>query len=100
VAKTTKGAIKPRLADAPDEKRFWLADGRYLKNLDELAAALRDMSAETFAYHVNEGKNDFAIWVRDVFGDNELAAALLKAAGRAQSARTVADRVAFIKSRR
>jgi hypothetical protein len=65
------------------EMYFFLADGRPLKNLLELADALEEMTDEIFQHHVNEQKNDFAKWVSDVFGDEELALKLGHAKSKA-----------------
>jgi len=64
---------KKTLTDAPEDKRFWLCDGRVLKNLKELEQALRTMSEGTYNYHVNKNKNDFFNWIKDVFKENHLA---------------------------
>ena len=57
----------------PEEKRFWLCDGRVLKSLKELREALRYMDNGIFTYHVNENKNDFYNWIKDVIGNEKLA---------------------------
>ncbi|MBS1266958.1 MAG: hypothetical protein MAG795_00928 [Candidatus Woesearchaeota archaeon] len=44
-----------------------------LHNLEELAEALEIMSDESYNHHVNEKKNDFAIWVNDVIKNKELS---------------------------
>jgi hypothetical protein len=95
----TKAMALERLGDVPEDKRFWCHDGRYLKNLEELGAALEEMSDETFGYHSNEGKTDFSNWVRDVIGDEKLARDLLKATSPAQAAQSVSARVKFLKTR-
>ena len=68
----------PLLKNVPSRNEFWLADGRSLKNLKELALALQDMDETTFRRHVNQHKNDFHSWVRDVHQDRKLAGTLLK----------------------
>jgi hypothetical protein len=70
--KAVKNAAKI-LSDVPAEKCFWANNGWIIKNLKELPIALENMSDETFVYHVNKGKNDFAKWIDDVIGDKELA---------------------------
>jgi hypothetical protein len=55
------------------EYYFFVVDGRPLKNLLELADSMEEMTEEAFKHHVTETKNDFAKWVHDVFGDEELA---------------------------
>jgi hypothetical protein len=65
--------------DVPYELRFWVCDGRILKNVNDLANALRTMNKETFKYHVNRDKNDFSAWVAEVIGDKELAERMQRA---------------------
>ncbi len=88
------------LSDVPQEYVFWNNDGRTLKNLNELAQALATMTEGTYIYHAKNEKNDFANWVRDVIGDQKLAAELQKAQNRAQAARVVARRVALLGKKR
>ena len=65
---------KPKIfADVRQEFCFNLADGRQLRNLVELSAALEDMDEATFSHHVNEARNDFANWVKDTMNEAELA---------------------------
>lgn len=96
--KATKSAAKPqpdRLADVPEEKRFYCNDGRIINNMEELVSALKVMSDETFRYHANESKNDFSTWIADVIGDDKLAADLRKVTSREETAKVVAARVAY-----
>ncbi len=62
-----------RFVEAPEDKRFVLNDGRIIKDLKELADALEHMSDDVFRHHVNESKNDFSNWVRDILQEKELA---------------------------
>ncbi len=55
------------------EHFFVLSNGNKLKNLQELEDSLKTMNADVFNFHVNESKNDFANWINDVMGLNELA---------------------------
>ncbi len=80
MAKANKNILdKAWLEDVHKDKVFWCHDNRVMKNLDELVAALRKMSDDTFRYHVTKDKNDFSKWVRDVIGDSTLAEDLQKA---------------------
>ncbi len=97
--KITKTIATKMLANVPEDKRFWCSDARLLQNLQEMESALKDMSDDTFRYHANETKNDFSTWVKDVIGDEKLAGDLRKSTIRAVAAKTVATRVAFLKSR-
>ncbi len=66
------------LLDVKPEHYFLFKDGAVVKNLDELYKTIEKISEDTFKHHVNEQKNDFHNWVRDVFEDKELADNLLK----------------------
>jgi hypothetical protein len=92
----TKTIARERLADVPCEKLFWCSDGRVLKNLSELEMALKQMNEETFRYHSNETKSDFANWVRDVIGDDKLSRDLEKSKTKAQAVKAITDRVVWL----
>lgn len=70
---------KKLLVDAAPEYCFWSSDGAVFKNLKDLKDALKKMNKDVFSNHVNKEKNDFAIWVEEVFGETELAKKLKKA---------------------
>jgi hypothetical protein len=91
-AVVSKAVIKSRLADVPAGKAFLCHDGRVMKNLEELGVALREMSDDTFRYHVTADRNDFSKWVQDVIGDHELSAVLKNSSTRSQAGKLVADR--------
>jgi hypothetical protein len=95
----TKQVAKARLGNVAEEKRFWCNDGRYLSSLEELKTALDGMTDETYLFHSNETKSDFAKWVDEVIGDDKLAADLKKSATRLWAAKCVADRIKFLKNK-
>jgi len=99
IMKIGKDEAKRRLADVPDEKRFWCHDGETIKNVKELRKALTDMSDETFRYHLSEGRNDFSKWIREVVGDDKLAEDLGKAKTRTQASQAVDQRISFLQSK-
>ena len=76
---------KKVLGEAPEEHHFVVADGRKLKNIIELADALETMSEEIFRHHVNEAKNDFSVWVKDVFYEHSLAEDISRAKNRLEA---------------
>jgi hypothetical protein len=55
---------------------FRVHGGGIIKTIPELKKALQRMNDETFGHHVNSCRNDFCIWIRDVFRQRELAAVL------------------------
>lgn len=61
------------LINADEQSSFWVNNGPILKNLKDLKNALLNMNKETFGYHVNKEKNDFAVWVKDALKNNALA---------------------------
>mgnify|MGYP007077445260 CR=1 FL=1 len=52
---------------------FRLMDGSEIKNVQQLAQSIQGMSEDVFYSHLNEEKNDFSSWIKDVFEDHELA---------------------------
>jgi hypothetical protein len=99
IVKIGKEEARRRLADVPDDKRFWCHDGRVMKNLGELRKGLIDISDETFRYHFGEGRNDFSKWIREVVGDEKLANALGKVRSRIQASQAVAERISFLETK-
>ena len=51
---------------------------------------------ETYAFHANTEKNDFANWVRDIIKDEGLSKELQKAPNRVRAAKLVANRIAIL----
>ncbi len=66
------------IQEAQEEEQFVVADGRKLGSIADLAYALDDMPNDIFNHHVNEEKNDFSNWVRDIFNENKLAEDIAK----------------------
>ncbi len=59
--------------NAKPEHYFILITGVPLKNLKELSNALENMNEWVFSHHVNDTRNDFSIWVKDILGETELS---------------------------
>ncbi|MBI2546714.1 hypothetical protein HYV81_06060 [Candidatus Woesearchaeota archaeon] len=70
------------LRDASPEFYFHLSDGRVLRNVNDLLQALKSMSEHVYHHHVNAHRNDFSTWIRDIFGDYNVAHKALSAKGR------------------
>ena len=87
------------LGDVPGDKQFWVHDGPALKNLQELADALRSMNDGIFNYHVNNEKNDFSSWVRDVIGYEKLANELTYSKSKESALRKIKDKIGSLKQK-
>jgi hypothetical protein len=79
------------MKSSPEESKFILNDGTgtSIRNLIELAVAMEQMKHEVYANHVNEQKNDFSNWVRDVLEDRILAANLQEAKNKTDAQITI-----------
>ncbi|WP_332445373.1 hypothetical protein [Dehalococcoides mccartyi] len=96
MAGTLKQEAKRLLSNVPEEYVFWGHDGCVLHNLKELGDAMNIMADETYDFHANAEKNDFANWVRDIIKDKRLSQDLQKATGRDQAAQIVASRISTL----
>jgi hypothetical protein len=85
-AKRGRKKVNKALKNAPEGKKFWLCDGRVVKNIKELEQALRTMSDGTYRYHVNGSKNDFYNWIKYVFRDSKIANEIKKSRNRISAA--------------
>ena len=54
MVKFTKVVATKMLGDVSHDKQFWCSDGRVLRSLLELGAALKEMSGKTSATEGNE----------------------------------------------
>jgi hypothetical protein len=97
MVKVMKERAQRFLGNVPEEYSFRCSDGRTLRNMQELREALISMTDETFVYHANAKKNDFANWVRDIIKDESLAEDVQEASNRARATKTVADRISFLR---
>ncbi len=91
-------ATRDFLANVPDSKVLRSHDGQTFKNLQELAQGLSRMTGKTYAFHVNRCKNNFAKWVREVIGDQELGKDLKQTLTSRDASRKVRDRVYYLSS--
>jgi hypothetical protein len=96
--KTSKNKARQFVADVQCEKVFWSHDGRTFKNMQELALGLISMDDETYMYHANNNKNDFAHWVKEVIGDRETARELETAMSRTEASEKVTNRITYLNS--
>ena len=95
----TKDEAKAYLNDVAPEKCFWVNNGPILKNLDEFANCLPQMSDECFQHHANKEKNDFSNWVNDAIGDKKLANDLLSSKAKGSMVKKVKNRLNSLKKK-
>lgn len=65
------------LADVPEENKFFLRNGKVLRNMKELALEFEEMDDETFNHHVTDERNDFHNWIASTIKDEVLASVIL-----------------------
>ena len=83
--------------DVQPQYHFWVCDGKVLKNIQELQSALKQMSNETYSYHANNEKNDFANWVNDILGNADLAQKLRSARSEQEAAKAVGNTIKAVR---
>jgi len=66
-----------------DGKEFNFFGGKSAHSISELALLLKSLPDSIYSYHVNNGRNDFAVWIRDVFNNDPLAASVGNAKDKA-----------------
>jgi hypothetical protein len=60
--------------DLNDPKEyFWMKNGKVARNIPELVMALTESDEATFAFHKNQGKDDFSSWINGVFRSEVVA---------------------------
>lgn len=66
-------SLKKSKTEMGPDKYFVLCSGGVLKDIKELAYCLDQITDEEFSFHVNQDRNDFHNWIKDVFGETTLA---------------------------
>ena len=93
----TKEEARKYLIDVAPEHCFLVNNGPILKNLDELANSVQQLSGETYRHHVNREKNDFSRWINDAIGDSRLANDLLSSRSRESASKKIKNRLNSLK---
>jgi hypothetical protein len=96
--KTKQDAVRV-LADTSGDKCFFCHDGCVSRNLQQLAECLSHISDDSYNHHVTPAKNDFSIWIRDVFGDDKLANDLARCANRTEAVKAIRERIAWLQKK-
>ncbi len=86
------------MGDVHPDSVFSLRDGSEIKSLKELYSRLQGMDDSVFSHHVNDERNDFSNWVRDVHKDYRLANSLGSSRSREDALKAVGDRLYELKN--
>ena len=81
------------LKDVGEGSHFYSVNGSVVKNYHDLANHLMMMSDDHFRHHVNESRNDFHNWVKDIHKDHHLADKLAKSNSREEMHHHVRTRI-------
>jgi len=68
--------------DTEEKHFFYLKNGSHCKNVLELLNALKKVDDATFNHHVTPEKNDFVLWINNIFNDKALAKELESASSK------------------
>jgi hypothetical protein len=77
------------MRNSSEETKFIQKDGTPIRNVLELSNAMEIMSTEIYTHHVNEQRNDFSNWVRDVMDDRILSKQIQEAKDKTQTQVTI-----------
>jgi hypothetical protein len=84
-------AKNPKTDEVYGDQRFFLSNGQVISRLNDLCEALKSMDDNTYNYHVNGDRNDFASWISDVFLNKPLASRISKSKNRYSMASTIEE---------
>lgn len=87
------------LADVQPQYNFIVCDGKVVKNIQELHSALQKMSEETYKYHANREKNDFANWISDILKDAGLAQRIRTSSSKQEAAKILEKVISTVKKK-
>lgn len=88
--------LKKELEMLDDSEAFVFTNGAKANSLEEFLEALKIIDSNTFFFHLN-GRNDYANWIRGVFGDDELAKKIEKSSDRIEIHDSIEERLIELK---
>ena len=89
------------LIHVPEQFKFFVCRGDRIDNIYDLVNCIEHLSPEQFHTHVNNEKNDFANWIRNVLQNGNLANDLSideNIVDRQHYLKTIKDHVAWLES--
>lgn len=93
-----KDFAKKILADVDNGKEFILhisGKVRKVKNIIDLQHEIKNMSDEEFNHHVNDAKNDFAVWIQEILGDETLSRDVKNTNSKEEIVKLLHTRISF-----
>lgn len=81
------------LKDVPSHHYFLARNGVTIKNLQELKTAIEQMDDASFKHHVNEEKNDFSEWIKNIIKDEKLAKNILSTFSKEKMMQIIEKRI-------
>lgn len=66
--------VESWLKTCDESQTFVCIDGQRARSIKELVKVFEKMTKDSYNYHVNSQKNDFAAWAEGVFHNGHLAA--------------------------
>lgn len=85
------------LSNVENNERFFCVNGEIFSSLDELQKSLKTMDENSFFYHVNNDRNDFANWIENIFGDKVFAEKLNLIKDKKEFLKKIKARITYIK---
>lgn len=89
---------KDYLKDVPAQNYFRLADGREIRNLDQLLYILKDFGDAVFYDHVTPDKNDFVSWIKECVKYPELCNKLIPIKDRQSFLNVLSQEIDLLKN--
>jgi|GEM_PF-6660700 len=66
--------MKDPLLDVPPDKVFWFCNSSCAANIYQFVDTIEHTNDGVFLYHVQNGRNDFADWIKNVLEDEQFYA--------------------------
>ncbi len=85
--------MKNKNLEIDSSQFFYASNGEIIKNLEELSSFLKKIDEETFSKHVDENKNDFSNWIKEVFNEKKLSQKIEKCKNPLEMSKIISKRL-------
>ncbi|PIN72303.1 hypothetical protein COV22_03575 [Candidatus Woesearchaeota archaeon CG10_big_fil_rev_8_21_14_0_10_47_5] len=86
-------------ANTEADQSFFMCNGSVISNLRQLLDIFQTIEDNVFRHHVNDERNDFSNWIRDIVRDAKLANDLQKAKKKAQAIAVLRQRITWLEKK-